>query len=73
MRKISAAEIKRIHFIEYNAKMSTLGSLNPMFPKYGNTLLSSLLRDMGYDVTVYLEPRLRNRELCGERNGHGEL
>jgi pyruvate-formate lyase-activating enzyme len=55
MREISAAKIKRVNFIEYNAKVNTLGSLNPMSPKYGTTVLSSLLRDKGYDVTVYLE------------------
>ncbi len=55
MRELSVTKINKIHFIEYNAKMNTLGSINPMFPKYGTTVLSSLLRDKGYDVTVYLE------------------
>lgn len=55
MRNISSAKIKKVNFIEYNAKVNTLGSLNQMFPKYGTTVLSSLLRDRGYDVKVYLE------------------
>ncbi len=55
MRKISKGKIKKISFIEYNAKTNTLGSMNLVFPKYGTTVLSSLLRDKGYDVTVYLE------------------
>ena len=55
MRDLSVTKIKRVNFIEYNAKMNTLGPINPMFPKYGTTVLSSLLRDKGYDVTVYLE------------------
>ncbi|MEN6473403.1 MAG: radical SAM protein [Syntrophaceae bacterium] len=47
--------IKRINFIEYNAKINTLGSLVPIFPKYGSLLLASLMRDMGYEVRYFLE------------------
>jgi len=55
MRTFTDLRIHRVNFIEYNAKLNTLGSLNPVFPKYGTTVLSSLLRDLGYDVKVYLE------------------
>lgn len=55
MRNFPGIQIKKVNFIEFNAKINTLGSLNPVFPKYGTTVLSSLLRDRGYDVRVYLE------------------
>jgi len=55
MKNLSVTGIKRVNFIEYNAKVNTLGTLNPVFPKYGTTVLSSMLRDRGYDVTVYLD------------------
>jgi hypothetical protein len=47
--------IKKINFVELNAKTNTLGSLDIVFPKYGTPLLAARLRDLGYDVTVYLE------------------
>ncbi len=47
--------IERVHFIELNAKAPTLGSLGAIFPKYGTTVLSTLLRDEGWDVRVFLE------------------
>lgn len=51
----TARPIQKINFVELNAKTNTLGSLDIVFPKYGTPLLASLLRDRGYDVTVYLE------------------
>jgi radical SAM superfamily enzyme YgiQ (UPF0313 family) len=47
--------ITKIHFIEFNAKINTLGSLNQLFPKYGSLLLASLMRDRGYQVRYFLE------------------
>ena len=47
--------IRRINFIEFNAKINTLGSLNQLFPKYGSLLLASLMRDRGYQVRYFLE------------------
>lgn len=47
--------IKRINFIEYNARINTLGSLVPIFPKYGSLLLATLMRDKGYQVRYFLE------------------
>ena len=47
--------IRKIHFIEHNAKTNTLGSLDVVFPKYGTPLLAALMRDLGYEVKVYLE------------------
>lgn len=49
------SKIKRIHFIEFNAKINTLGSLSPLFNKYGSLLLASLMRDRGYQVRYFLE------------------
>ncbi len=49
------SRIKKIHFIEFNAKINTLGSLGPMFPKYGSLLLASHMRDRGYAVRYFLE------------------
>lgn len=49
------AGIRRINFIEFNARINTLGSLGALFPKYGSLLLASLLRDKGYEVRYYLE------------------
>ncbi len=47
--------IRRAHFIELNARAATLGNLGAIFPKYGTTVLSTLLRDSGYEVRVFLE------------------
>ncbi len=49
-----AASIRRVHFIEYNAKVNTL-ALKRVFPKYGTPLLASLLRERGYEVRIFLE------------------
>lgn len=46
--------IQRVHFIEYNAKVNTLG-MGMVFPKYGTPLLAAVLRDRGYDVSIFLE------------------
>ncbi len=46
--------IKRIHFIEYNARINTL-ALSPLFPKYGTPLLAAIMKEKGYDVSVFLE------------------
>jgi hypothetical protein len=61
--------IKRIHFIELNAKLNTL-AVKRVFPKYGTLLLATILRDRGYDVRVFLEgvsdlglPRLTDCDL----------
>ena len=51
----AARTIKKVHFIEYNAKINTLGTIEIVFPKYGTPLLAALLRDRGYDVTLFLE------------------
>jgi radical SAM superfamily enzyme YgiQ (UPF0313 family) len=50
-----ATGIKTINFVEYNAKFNTLGSLIPIFPKYGGLLLATLMRDKGYQVRYFLE------------------
>lgn len=50
----SSGRIKRIHFIEYNAKLNTLGA-GKVFPKYGTPLLATILKDRGYDVRIYLD------------------
>jgi radical SAM superfamily enzyme YgiQ (UPF0313 family) len=52
---MGAAGIKRINFVEYNAKINTLGSLLPFFPKYGGLLLATLMHDKGYQVRYFLE------------------
>lgn len=50
------SRIRRIHFIEFNARINTLGSLGPpIFPKYGSLLLASLMHGKGYDVRYFLE------------------
>jgi radical SAM superfamily enzyme YgiQ (UPF0313 family) len=51
----AARTIKKVHFIEFNAKFNTLGTIEVLFPKYGTPLLAALLRDRGYDVTLFLE------------------
>ena len=48
------APIRRVHFIEYNAKVGTL-QMYPVFPKYGTALLASILRGRGYDARIFLE------------------
>ncbi|MBN1614213.1 MAG: B12-binding domain-containing radical SAM protein [Deltaproteobacteria bacterium] len=47
--------IRSINFIEFNARINTLGSLGPLFPKYGSLLLASRMRDLGYPVRYFLE------------------
>jgi radical SAM superfamily enzyme YgiQ (UPF0313 family) len=51
MRQVS---IRRVHFIEYNAKVNTLGT-GTLLPKYGTPLLAAILRERGYEVRVFLE------------------
>lgn len=46
--------IKRIHFVEFNAKINTL-AIRKVFPKYGTPLLATILKEKGYDVRIYLE------------------
>jgi radical SAM superfamily enzyme YgiQ (UPF0313 family) len=50
-----ARRIERINFVEYNAKINTMGSYNAVFPKHGTITLAALLRDLGYEVKVFLE------------------
>lgn len=46
--------ISKIHFVEFNAKYNSL-AIRQIFPKYGVPLLATILKEKGYDVTVYLE------------------
>jgi radical SAM superfamily enzyme YgiQ (UPF0313 family) len=46
--------IRRIHFIEYNARINTL-ALTRVFPKYGTPLLAAIMKEKGYDVAIFLE------------------
>lgn len=46
--------IRRIHFVELNARINTL-AMTPLFPKYGTPLLASIMRERGYDVRMFLE------------------
>ena len=49
-----ASPIRRVHFIEFNAKVGTL-QMYPVFPKYGTPLLAALLKGRGYDARIFLE------------------
>ena len=51
---MSGKQIRRIHFIEYHAKVNTIGS-GLIFPKYGTTLLAAILKERGYRSRVFLE------------------
>jgi len=51
---MKARPIERIHFIEYNAKVGTLGN-GAILPKYGTALLAAILRERGYQVRMFLE------------------
>jgi len=46
--------IKRINFVELNAKVNTL-AIRKVFPKYGTPLLATILKEKGYEVNIYLE------------------
>ena len=46
--------IKRINFIEYNARINTLTTAR-VFPKYGTPLLAAIMKEKGYDVKIFLE------------------
>jgi hypothetical protein len=46
--------IRRIHFVELNARINTL-SMTPLFPKYGTALLAAIMRERGYEVRMFLE------------------
>ncbi len=52
---VAARRIERIHFVEYNARINTMGSFDAVFPKHGTITLAALLRDLGYEVKVFLE------------------
>jgi hypothetical protein len=49
-----STSIKRIHFVEYNARINTL-ALTSLFPKYGTPLLAAIMKEKGYEVTIFLE------------------
>lgn len=51
---MSAREIKKIHFVEYNARINTLMHAK-LFPKYGTPLLATIMKEKGYDVKMYLD------------------
>ena len=46
--------IKRINFVEYHAKLNTLGA-SPLVPKYGTPLLAAIMKEKGYDSRILLE------------------
>jgi radical SAM superfamily enzyme YgiQ (UPF0313 family) len=46
--------IRRVHFVEFNAKVGTL-QCGHIFPKYGTPLLAAILKERGYDVRIFLE------------------
>ena len=53
---MEGGKIRRIHFVEFNARINTLGSLGPpIFTKYGSLLLASIMSEKGYDVRYFLE------------------
>ncbi|MFY9397831.1 MAG: radical SAM protein [Desulfomonilia bacterium] len=53
---MEVSRTRRIHFVEFNARINTLGSLGPpIFPKYGSLLLASLMRERGFEVRYFLE------------------
>ncbi len=52
---MTGSRLRRINFVEFNAKTNTLGTLMAVFPKYGSLLLASLMRDKGYEVRYFLE------------------
>ena len=51
---MKATPIKRVHFVEYNAKVDTLAS-GVILPKYGTPLLAAILKERGYAVRIFLE------------------
>ena len=52
--KMRSRIIKKINFVELNAKVNTL-AIRKVFPKYGTPLLATILKEENYDVEVYLE------------------
>jgi radical SAM superfamily enzyme YgiQ (UPF0313 family) len=46
--------IKRVHFVELNARLNTLAT-TPVFPKYGTPLLATIVKEQGYDVRIFLD------------------
>src|SRR5512142_3288593 len=46
--------IRRVHFVELNARINVLGS-GSLLPKYGTALLGAILRERGYEVRIFLE------------------
>ena len=61
---MSAQTIRKIHFVEFNAKINTLMHA-PVFPKYGTPLLATIMKEKGYDVKMYLDgvSRMKFEEL----------
>jgi len=51
---VNPMPIQRVHFIEYNPKVNTLGS-RAILPKYGTPLLAAILRERGLAVRIFLE------------------
>ena len=41
---MSAQTIRKIHFVEFNAKINTLMHA-PVFPKYGTPLLATIMKE----------------------------
>src|SRR5271157_1914803 len=51
---MTPSTIRRVHFIQFNARMNTL-SATPLFPKYGTALLAAIMREKGYETRMFLE------------------
>jgi radical SAM superfamily enzyme YgiQ (UPF0313 family) len=51
---MNLTSIRRVHFIEFNASISTLQQCE-VFPKYGTPLLAAILKEQGYDARIFLE------------------
>jgi radical SAM superfamily enzyme YgiQ (UPF0313 family) len=51
---MSSQLIKRINFVEFHAKLNTLGPSN-LVPKYGTPLLAAIMKENGYEVKILLE------------------
>jgi len=46
--------IRKIHFVEFNAKVNTLMHVR-LFPKYGTPLLAAIMKEKGYEVKMFLD------------------
>ncbi len=51
---MATTQIRRVHWIEFNANAGTL-QFHHVFPKYGTPLLAAILKERGYDVHIFLE------------------